>query len=628
MSDSPPVLPHTLEAALIPVRKLGGVELTSSWTWHAGVGHWALRCTLRPDGIDPNGLVPAKTQWYVVARGSYPEGSVRFCPAREGGIKKTHPHMLFNREGSSDVPWRSCYLCLDTRVRALGRFGGDSEPSGYRVRLAWQFQRALHWLELASRGELTKPSEPFELPVLPQKSSALIAFSESPGQLGTWSEAPRCGRAHLKILRQKPDVAIVTGFETLGGELVTAPPWGRRISDLEESTIPGVWVRLDALPVLEPWQAPETWAELREICQQQGINLNKQLRKAIRSVDPGKPIVLLVGFPLPAKVGHEPHRQHWHAAVLPARKKRYDRKGFQPKGSWEGYRLFELTDGKPVSWAQSENWSAGEISTRGRFPPALTAKRAVLLGAGAVGSAVAELLVRGGLQRATLIDGQRMEMGNLVRHALALDAVREPKAQRLSERLNSLSPHADVGYINAPFPPGDRDEEARPDKEALLRKSDLVIDCTGEDSALRDMQSFDWAGTKHFISLSLGMHGRRLFCFYARGERFPYEAFEQKVAPWLAAERREFSEDDLQWEGTGCYHPVFEARQDDVMLLASLALKWLGAHLKSSLEVETARLPEVAGNDNETAAELVVFEQYEDDGCPGVRRAQLQPEYA
>ena len=610
MKSQEPAVPLTLRAALPPVHELEGVELTSSWAWHGDVGYWALRCTLQPSGLERSGPVPQETVWYVVASSTYPEGPVRFCPAKDGGIEATYPHMLFNDEGQGDAPWRSCWICLDTRVRALGRFGSSDEPSGYRARLSWRFERALHWLELASRGELTKKGEPFELPVLPVKKGTTVVFDESPEDLPAWGEAPRCGRADLGFVRRKPDVAAITNFESPSGEPVSETQWGHRLSGLETCKVPGVWIRLDEVPFVAPWQAPETWRELREVCRSQDINLNRQLGGAVRTVKPGTPMILLVGFPLPTTVGESPQQQHWQAALLPARRARYDRSGFRPKSSWEGYRKFELRDSGSIQWMRSENWSVGEVSTRGRLSEATTSKHVSLLGAGALGSAVGELLARGSLPRITVVDGEHFEAGNLVRHTLTLDALKEPKAQQLAGRLNTLSPHADAGYINASFPPSGEEAIAR------LRETDVVLDCTGEDSVLRDMQTFDWNSQKHFFSLSLGMRARRVFCFYAEGGRFPYEAFERQIAPWLDVERREFSGEDLQWEGTGCYHPVFEARQDDVSLLASLAIKWIEKRLRTSAEREVQR------------PELVVFEQHEQDGVPQVRRAQLETAYA
>jgi len=70
----------------------------------------------------------------------------------------------------------------------------------------------------------------------------------------------------------------------------------------------------------------------------------------------------------------------------------------------------------------------------------LSKKGAVLFGAGAIGSHVALCLAGAGLGKLTLVDGDRLRPGNVVRHALGRRFVGENKARAMKEELTSRSP--------------------------------------------------------------------------------------------------------------------------------------------------------------------------------------------
>jgi len=108
--------------------------------------------------------------------------------------------------------------------------------------------------------------------------------------------------------------------------------------------------------------------------------------------------------------------------------------------------------------------------------------------------------------------------------------------------------------------------------------------------------------------MSLG--ARRLFCFAARETRFQNETFRRLVSPWLARDVDEHAREELPREGIGCWHPVFPARDDDVWMLAAVAVK--------QLERVALSPP--------SKPELVVFEQCQDDKgmFSGIRKVSVE----
>ncbi|MHB1413984.1 MAG: ThiF family adenylyltransferase [Chloroflexota bacterium] len=572
-----PELTEELRAGRRALEWVQGYTLLQDWTWYESPGRWALRCRLSfAQEEDLREGVPAASEWYGVVEPDYPNGEVSFHPAKDSGLTSTFPHQRYNGPGAEGLPWRAGKLCLDTGVRALGRFGFDDEPIDADERLAWHCRRALEWLTVASRGELALSGEAFELPDLPASpgSVATIAFAEGPESLAVWQAlAANSGLVDLVRLRSQPALWLARALCSRGGKVVHQPAWGE-CANAAGSPERGLWVRLRQPPVLPPWQAPATWGELRAACAHQGVDWDGLFAEVAGLIRDRKPHFLLVGFPAPAVVGGEARQMHWLGLELPVLSYgKHTAAGFRPMepGYLRRDRTQVLTDATPLRWATTENWHPDELATRGRLPLSVREPAYLLLGAGVVGAAVVELLVRGGVTRIVVCDGDILEGGNLARHTLGVDAVGIAKAAALARRLNWLSPIVTAKYVADHFPP------ANEEGKALVAGCEVVLDCTGSDKALRRLSVFDWEGDKVFLSISLGFGAQRLYCFVARGSRFPLEEFHGQIEPWLRLENQETGAEQLPRAGVGCWHPVFPARADDTWLMSAAAVKWLEA---------------------------------------------------
>lgn len=145
----------------------------------------------------------------------------------------------------------------------------------------------------------------------------------------------------------------------------------------------------------------------------------------------------------------------------------------------------------------------------------LANKKIVLVGLGAVGSMLAEMLIRSGVSALTLIDGDIIRPGNCIRHVATLTDVGQNKAEVVKDRLVAL------GLISK--------EEAE-DKltvqpqmltnattiEELFDKNDLVIDATGNGPATVLICTASRVLDKPSISVCLQRGGT-----VARVDRFP-----------------------------------------------------------------------------------------------------------
>jgi molybdopterin/thiamine biosynthesis adenylyltransferase len=608
--DAPP---EELLAGRRALESYAGVTLLEDYQWYElpdDGGYWALRCRLIPE-VEPNRSIPVPTDWYVLVDPAYPWGSIRLYPAKDGGITQTFQHQNRNDAGDDALPWRTGDPCLDSTVRALGRSAYDPEPYGAQERLRWRFERSLAWLEAASRGELVLPGEPFELPQYLPTVGGLgltVVFNEGSDTLPEWEKtADPAGLVDLHVRGRRKTMLVVDRFKSTRGEVLLEPRWGHALTEAKGNPHLGAWIRLNETPVLNPWKSPVTWGELREACKGQGLNLDWLLRKVSRHLRDGDRHALLLGFPIPDRVGGDPHRMHWQALLLPVlSRRRQTVHGFRANET--GYRRRDrsevLVDPGPVDWLFSENWHRDDVSTRGRLPESLASSDILVLGGGAMGSVVSELLTRSGVVNIAVMDDDRLEVGNLVRHTLGLADLHEQKADALAARLNLASAHAKVDSIVGRFPPAD------PDIRQKVQRCGVVLDCTGDDAVLRQLELFLWEGEKLFVSISLGFRAGRLFCFVAAGNSFPNEEYRGEIEPWIAHEASLYDESELPREGAGCWHPVFPARIDDVWLMAAAAVK----ELESAI---TTPSPE---------PRLIVFERYEEGGLfGGVRYADILP---
>lgn len=566
-------------AALLAGRRalegLAGFTLLRDWEWSEVANAWTLHCRLA-SALPVAGIVPATTHWYVLVADTYPRGRLKFYPAKQGGLTHTFPHQNYNDTGDTNTAWRSGDLCLDTSTHLLGRQRVDREPRETHRRLRWHVERAQAWLVAAASGTLLADGDPFELPQHPlAHRKTFVAFSEGPTHFKDWQAIPeRCGLVNLALLREGPDGYVVRSFCSPGHQLLFVPNWGTMLSGTFEREEWGIWLRLDGVPILDPWQAPITWAELRTACAMGGTNVDALLRPVLKRIRDGRKHLALVGYPIPAVVGEEPVQMHWQAMELPVLSSRQEvLSGFRTNevGYWDRDRRKVLKGDVSLDWIDSQNWHADQLATRGRLPDDLACRRIAILGAGAVGSVLATLLVRAGVDNLVLIDRDRLQAGNLVRHTLGVAQVGEDKAVALASQLNATSPHARVIAVTARFP------DLSLAESELLQTCDLVIDCTAEDDVLDALREFAWDGERIFCSLSLGFEARRLFCFLARASSFPTDEFERLMTPWFAKGTAEFDDTRLPWEGVGCWHPVFPARIDQVWLLVSAIVGVLAA---------------------------------------------------
>ncbi|WP_146522112.1 HesA/MoeB/ThiF family protein [Stieleria varia] len=557
--------------------------------WDERLG-WRITVAITIDSGNEE-LVPAKTNWSIYLDEQHPYGTIDFYPAVEGGLAGTFAHQNYNGLVIGDR--LSGNICIKAPQFVFRRDAYDADPIGHKNRLAWYIEKAVEWLTAASQGKLLDEGDYFELPVFysPKMTDHTIATNENADSFALWQSATQnYGSAELVAVgpNSAPTFAVRRFFDAKSNAIMECD-WGVEICHSKRTIQPAIWTLADFLPVLEPYQVPTTWKEMRRVFLAHGDNIDTRLRDCFRLIRDGYQRFLLVGIPVSKRIGEAPSMIHWQPLALPPVSFGINfAKGFRPndEGYWRRDRRELVGNGETINWQTGKSWGKDDLTIRGRLENKLSDKRIAIIGAGAVGSVLSELMCRAGAHKLTIVDYDDLEQGNLCRHLLDISDLGQNKAVAMATRLNKGHPHSACTAIDARFPKQTQQQNLK------LQEADLVIDCTGDDQVTRDLASFAWTDEKQIVSLSLGYAAKRLYFYANPSGKFDPKDFASKVTPFLEQDASEH-DGQLLHQGIGCWHSAFPARIDDVWMLTSAGIKLLEAWCTGLSEGNFAVLEQV-----------------------------------
>jgi len=571
------------------LKKSKEISAIGSWQWYPSISKWVLKCLLRINSENVD-LVPNTTNWYIMVDDVYPNGDVDFHPSKENSITLTFQHQFYNKIGEETVPWRKGRICSKTDLFYLRKREYDFEPFESHERLKWHIERTLSWLYDASKNTLVDASDPFELPDFDTTYSPFsVIHFESPQTLSTWVDRiGETGIVHLGMMHRPKGTLVVLSFNDVDNKVILDSTWNGFVRNQVKRIFIGTWALLPDVVVLRPWQAPMTWSELKQYVIEKDLDYTRFLAKLTWPFTWDSLQFMLIGFQIREKWGSDNHQIHWQALRFP---------------------MLDNTDPDEhrwLHWQKSENWHPNQIHNRGMFGESVTEKKILVIGAGAIGSMVSEMLVRGGVKHLTIIDDERIEVGNLTRHTLSLKDVGQSKTEALYDHLLSLSPNVHVEVINTKF---EKIENASAD---TVRKHGIIVDTTGNDDVLFYLENFRWTESPFFCSISIGLRASRLYVLNARKHRFPRIFFMRHVKKWL---EKDILEDDgstlPRSGGIGCWHPAFPARIDDMWLFASAAVKYMEGYISTDKRGATFGVFEKVTNNGSFGGIKLVCEHYD-----------------
>ena len=216
---------------------------------------------------------------------------------------------------------------------------------------------------------------------------------------------------------------------------------------------------------------------------------------------------------------------------------------------------------------------------RGALCPILTGKHIALVGLGAIGSIVADVLTHSGIQYIGLWDGDIVEPGNICRSSYQLRDLGQSKVDAIKTKIQSINPFVNISeviphgywsyganfsnYVNGTFY-GNVNYNNQEEAVKQLDNFDLIIDCTGSNEMLHFLSYA--TSNIDIISMCITNHANDLLCITNKDGN-PFELRKAYLS------RIEQDTKNFYIEGEGCYSPTFLANYCDIASLVNLALR-------------------------------------------------------
>ena len=452
-------------------------------------------------------------------------------------------------------------------------------------------RHAYRWITNAEANNLVRGDERYEFPhILAESDLELLA--EGGFRVRDPLQAAQFGCAHLAgVARREGRRGFCRVTELWDGQSKTI--WQSEIRkgafgpEQEWGWCPWVYV---GNPVVEaPHRPPVTFDDL-------AVDIRANILRAAKLAGERDHVhpFLLMAFLVPDTWQGTPYQIVWQITLLEGLTK----KTFTPPemGAFlpnEGYYLWPrvrqlLERMKSLKWGRCTDVSEKALVVRrSEEGENLEGLKITIVGVGAVGSVMAEVLSKLGPSEIVLIDNDKLEAGNLVRHAALANQVGLLKAQAMADLITPITSGRSVRPVS-------HDVRRLPEKERdALRHADLVIDATGDE------------GVHEFLGNGAGLGDNALaWCYITPGPQFGVLILrkpgcdlscrdaegilaEEHPRLWEELLKQEDQPGGIVWPEPGCYHPTFRAAYHRVRLMAdtfvTTILDWLNRECPSNL---------------------------------------------
>jgi proteasome lid subunit RPN8/RPN11 len=320
--------------------------------------------------------------------------------------------------GAPHVQWGS-YICLFQSTET------EWQPSdgmfGY-------LERVDSWFAAAGAGKLDPEDAPLHPPAVYTGSTTKFVMKADTPALGA-SSTFWLGRAELVQVRSDR-------YDAIG--------WTEIAKWDEAPATPHVAAAI-LLAEPMPFEYPSKFTDLYRALEQAGVSLAllvRLLRLVALMTDQGAPAHVVIGAPMRRKAAGEPLRQHLTVWEIEPDALATLRAYIAEEGESTEARdaAVEWMAAAKISWCRVLENRPEVVYRRdiGTLSAQLLGKRILLLGCGALGSAIAEQVARAGAIAIGLADNGLVKPGLLVRQRYGDADIGRPKVDALCERLDAL----------------------------------------------------------------------------------------------------------------------------------------------------------------------------------------------
>lgn len=445
------------------------------------------------------------------------------------------------------------------------------------------------WITDAASKMLVTSSDPYELPDFSIKGSISkhptlrqFFFNEDNDTFYYWKDMLGKNGTITCNVPKSMNALFLAKFWCEGKEIHKID-YAESLFD-PKNNITGIWQLLPNICFFNH-RPPQTFGELRDLFTENKLQLDFLLKKAWEIDNHNVELAfVLIGFPIPKYFYSDPKEVHWIPIIF--NNERADKKlnpiAKKKRKLWDSVLLKRFNKNDSIVWGKSININSERQFVRGKLQNSLAKNSVSLFGCGALGSQIAEYLVRGGVQNISLYDNDILMMGNLSRHTLDGSGCGFPKAELLRDRLCKISPlsHVCCSYYKIPI-----GVDEFKSIQAIF-ESDLLIDCTTDHNAFLWLSSKAQNFNKRLISVFFNFNtdlcvllisGKSNSCLDVYNDLMDrIRAGSTKIDP--IEYFRIPSKDEQILEGIGCWHATFPGKGFHIGLLASSAIDIIENH--------------------------------------------------
>ena len=513
----------------------------------------------------------------------------------EGNGIRFRPRELFDVEISSGFPWQAPSVWV-SHSRWAGRphvnFGShlclylapdvEWDPSDGMYGL---IERLVEWLRRAAIDDLDPAAAPLHPPYAPSFGTYLTVIVRDDAPRPT--DSPWLGFAPIAV---HSDTRVdLHGWLDADSTAISY-----------DGDVAAVVLSHRELP----YQYPTRLGPLIEELESCGITKQRLLsavRAAAHHNNEHAPLLVVLGTPMRGTKAGERH-QHlavWHVSDHDTKRLRSalpeppDTSGTPERRNQLPEALDRWAETADIDWCHVDEARPEVTQPRdGTSPMTEFAGCSVaLLGCGAIGSHLAEHLVRVGVTELTLVDTAGVSTGNLTRQTYDEDDLTEPKPRALAHRLQRINPR-----LKPVQSPTDAVGLAG-DPSASIWQHDIVIDATANETVAKRLETVrpTVSARPWMIRMLLGHHGDRGLLTVAAPSNIggpPRLARHAKLTATAAAKLESFADEfwpdpprsDLFLPEPGCSSPTFMGADADVAATVAALARAAGTALRSQAE--------------------------------------------
>lgn len=301
----------------------------------------------------------------------------------------------------------------------------------------------------------------------------------------------------------------------------------------------------------------ENWNELKNYLSDEFIeHLYKGLKREFsNNYYYENSLYLLIGYKIP---NDETYEEHWDLIRISKKSILIDCEKIPKSEQQNSKKRFKHSlKRSKINWATTENIDYNRFFGRGKLDDKIINSNILIIGCGALGSSLAEILVRGGAKNIVLEDFDSIKGGNLCRSNYNLNNMIYSKTSSLTKRLKSISPFVNINSIPIKL----NNYDLNTIKDAFNKNVDIIFDCSTDTEVTFIIDKLNFIGK----TFSLAITNNAKSFVSITGDNLTKQA--KTIFDYVENEPPSY------FEGTGCGYPTFEANYNDINALLNIGLK-------------------------------------------------------